>query len=132
MHNEKDSNEEFFCEVIPNATRACEALKRGGAKSIKVENPRLDLLYEDLVYTAMKNGLVDINTNKQVHDATRAVQIYQEGTGTLNLTRNDLPITCLTSEAKKWLLDVSLDIEKTLFPEFFTKTYFQQTHTLLD
>ena len=111
MHNEKDSNEEFFCEVIPNATRACEAV---------------------LVYTAMKNGLVDINTNKQVHDATRAVQIYQEGTGTLNLTRNDLPITCLTSEAKKWLLDVSLDIEKTLFPEFFTKTYFQQTHTLLD
>jgi hypothetical protein len=117
MHNEKNSNEEFFCEVIPNAKRACEALKRGGAKSNKVKNPRVDLMYEDLVYTAMKNGLVDINTNKQVHDATRAVQKYQEGA--LNLTRNDLPITCLASEAKEWLLDVSLDIEKTLFPEFF-------------
>jgi hypothetical protein len=118
MHNEKDNNEEFFCEVLPHATRTCEALKRGEAES-QVRNARIELMYEDLAYNAMKHGLVAINTDEQLHDVTRAVQEYQEGTRTLNLTRNDLPMICIASEAEKWLLDVSLDIEKTLFPKFF-------------
>jgi hypothetical protein len=118
MHNEKDNNEEFYCDVIPHATRTCEALKNGKAEqSQQVKNARKELMYEDLAYNAMKHGLVTINTNEELHDVTRAVQEYQEGT--LNLTRNDLPMICLSSEVEKWLLDVSLDIEKTLFPKFF-------------
>eukprot|EP00957_Ditylum_brightwellii_P094412 7189226-Ditylum_brightwellii.AAC.1 len=38
MHKDgKDNNEEFFCDVIPSASRACEAVKKR-KKNIQHEN----------------------------------------------------------------------------------------------
>ena len=115
MHNEKDNNEELYCEVMPNADRTCEALKTSESDMIK--NGHKVLIYEDLAYNAMKQGLIDIHTDHQLQEVTIAVQEYQEET--LGLTKYDFSLICLSPEVEDWLLDVSLTIEETLLPEFF-------------
>jgi hypothetical protein len=118
MHNKKDNNEELFCEVMPHADRTCEALKSTSEEDDSYNtNPRAELIYEDLAYNAMKQGLIDINTDQQLDAVSNAVQEYQEGT--MGLTKNDFPMICLSPEVEGWLLDISLMIEEELLPEFF-------------
>ena len=115
MHNEKDNNEEFFCEVLPNANRTCEAAK-GRAKEIAA-NPSKDLIWGDLAYKATKQGMVQIQNDQQMTQVTNAVQNHQ--LKTLGLTRDNLPLTCPSSEALDHLLSVSLMMEESFFPEFY-------------
>ena len=115
MHNEKDNNEELFCEVMPHADRTCEALKSNEDEIYY--NPRVELIYEDLAYNAMKKGLIEIANDQELDAISSAVQEYQEET--LGLTKYDFPLICLSPEVEEWLLDTSLMIEETLLPEFF-------------
>ena len=115
MHDDKDNNEVFFCQVIPHADHTCTAMREEGES--KHANSRVDLIYEDLAYSAMKAGLVEIKNAESLTYVTDAIKEHQEVT--LNLTSKDFEMICLSPEAEKWLLDISLEMEKNLLPEFF-------------
>ena len=116
MHNGKDNNEEFFCEVMPNANRTCEALKGSNATQNEANQSR-DMIYQDLAYNAMKQGMVQIQNHEQMKQVTNAVQKHQ--LETLGLTKDEFPLTCPSSEALDHLLSISLMMEESLFPEFY-------------
>ena len=59
MLNEKDNNEELYCEVMPNADRTCEALKTTFEEHEEFDthiNAHKVFIYEDLAYNALKQG----------------------------------------------------------------------------
>ena len=114
MHNEKDNNEELYCDVIPNADHTCEAVKNF---EVPKTNGHKILIYEDLVYHANEQGIIQINTDEELQSMSIAVRAYQEET--LGLTKYDFPLICLSPEVEEWLLNTSLMIEEALFPEFF-------------
>ena len=119
MHDDgKDNNEEFFCEIMPHANRTCEGVRENVmAKKEIVSNPSIDLIYGDLAYKAMKQGMVQIQNHEQMTQVTNAVQKHQ--LETLGLTKHDFPLTCPSSEVLDQILSLSLTMEETLFPEFY-------------
>ena len=82
-----------------------------------VSNPSIDLIYGDLTYNAMKQGMFQIQNHEQMTQVTNAVQKHQ--LETLGLTKNDFPLTCPSSEVLDQMLSVSLMMEESLFPKFY-------------
>ena len=115
MHDGKDSNEEFFCEVMPHANRTCKSVK-DMTKDVKA-NPSKDLIWGDMAYKAMKQGMVQIENHEEMSEVMKAVQKHQ--LETLGLTKNDFPLTCPSSEVLDQMLSVSLMMEESLFPKFY-------------
>ena len=123
MHNGKDSNEEFLCEVMPHANRTCKSVK-GMTKDVKA-NPSEDLIWGDLAYKAMKQGMVQIQNHKEMTQVMKAV--YNHQLETLGLTKNDFPLTCPSSEVLDQMLSVSLMMEESLFPEFYKNPHGEES-----
>ena len=73
--------------------------------------------YFEWFYKAMTQGMVQIPNDQQMTQVTNAVQNHQ--LKTLGLTRDNLPLTCPSSEALDHLLSVSLMMEESFFPEFY-------------
>lgn len=117
MHNGKDNNVQFFCEVIPNANHTCEAVKALQDEGVESKNPSKDTIYEDLAYSAMRRGMIQIKTQDQMTHVINAIYKYHEGTR--GLTKNDFPLICPSARALDKVLRESLMIEEALFPEFF-------------
>ena len=115
MHTDGNFNEDFFCDVMPRADNICNAV-RNEEEGI-YENLHTDLIWQDLAYAAWKKGMVNVKTDEDLKKVTQAIQEYQEDT--LHLTKKDFPMICLSPEAEKWLLQVSLEAEEKLVPEFF-------------
>ena len=119
MHDGKENDEEFFCEVIPNAKLTCDAVKKKNDERGKgtVLNKSRDLIWGDLAYNAMKQEMVQIQNEDQMQAVREAIENHQ--LETLGLTTYDFPLICPSSEALDQVLSVSLMMEESLYPEFY-------------
>jgi len=115
MHDEsvKGPDESFFCNVVKNASHTCNAIRNEKGKSHL--NPSVPLEYGDIIYAAMKAGLVEIKTSKRMHDITRAAKRHQEEV--LGLTAKDFPRACPSSEILEKIWQISMEAEMEFFPE---------------
>lgn len=120
MYNGKDNNEEFFCDVLPNANRTCTIVKKENKHPRS--NPSVNLIYSTLAYKAMKKGMVQIKDMKQMKNISSAIEKHHNG-----LTAYDFPLTCPSPDALNRLLNKSLMMEKSLLPEFFESPQGEQS-----
>jgi hypothetical protein len=104
-----DLLERFYCQAVPDASRTCQAVR--DSTYLKVYNSRRDLIYDDLA------GIVDIRTKEQFKTFVESARKFQEST--LGLRSKDFKMKCLSDEKAQLLLNVSLQAEAKLFPEFF-------------
>ena len=76
MHDGKENDEEFFCEVIPNAKLTCDAVKKKNDERGKgtVLNKSRDLIWGDLAYNAMKQEMVQIQNEDQMQAVREAIE----------------------------------------------------------
>jgi len=103
--------ERFYCEIVPCANHICDAVRKSPPQS----NKSKFLGYSILVYAAMQNNLIEIDSEEKFTDAIIAAEEYHEQT--LNCTVDDFELKCLSNETSQHLLEKSLDYEKYLFPE---------------
>jgi len=113
MHDESkgESSESMFCHAIPDANQTCRAIRTAKKTSVTL-NQRQELVYGDLVYGAIKAGLIEINMQDQLDDTIKAVQKYHEET--LNLTSKDFKRACLDADQLALLWKKSLNFERAL------------------
>lgn len=132
MHDtSKEIIAEFMCEAIPNAPNACEeTTTRLRNKGELVFNPSTGaLVYSELVYAAYQMGLLNVsgfddnNYNetlwKEIISMTQNRQEIELGLK----SHEFLEILCPEKSVLDRILELSLDVERELFPEYFQSEY---------
>jgi hypothetical protein len=113
MHdNSITPDEALYCHAMPDAARTCSAIKVGSVH----RNSHSDTVYGDMVYGAYRAGLIN---SHNVDEKVAMIAAKRHQNEILNLSDDDFPRKCLSEDAKKALLQKSLEYEKALFPEAF-------------
>mmetsp|Transcript_17870 Transcript_17870/g.22219 ORF Transcript_17870/g.22219 Transcript_17870/m.22219 type:complete len:404 (-) Transcript_17870:91-1302(-) len=123
LHDVDDVVSDFYCNVIPEAPRACDVVRRRTTKrekmGIKVQwNPSLEEIhYIRLARAAVQMGLLEDHVD--LKEAVEAARFRQERN--LNLKLSDFPQECLSMDVQTFLLELSIEIENRLFPEWYAR-----------
>jgi len=107
------SVESFFCHVLPNATKTCNAYL-AAKKNTTTINSSVSLYFSELAYAARKAGLVNVSNDSEMKELAQAVEGHAKS---LNTTSNDFKKKCLSSEVLERIWAISLKNEVALFPE---------------
>mmetsp|Transcript_25280 Transcript_25280/g.37053 ORF Transcript_25280/g.37053 Transcript_25280/m.37053 type:complete len:437 (+) Transcript_25280:182-1492(+) len=115
MHNVGDDLVgAFVCEQVPDATHACQKWKKSNIEPPN-SNPRGVTVYDEIALEAHFLKLLPDGMSRD--DARDVIQHRQEEV--LNLTHVDFPKTCIDDEVMGLVLELSLEAERTMVPEFF-------------
>eukprot|EP00591_Stephanopyxis_turris_P001482 CAMPEP_0195509500 /NCGR_PEP_ID=MMETSP0794_2-20130614/2417_1 /TAXON_ID=515487 /ORGANISM="Stephanopyxis turris, Strain CCMP 815" /LENGTH=520 /DNA_ID=CAMNT_0040636733 /DNA_START=176 /DNA_END=1738 /DNA_ORIENTATION=- len=107
----------FFCEQVPNATFACQALRDLTENQRQPNwNAGASTAYDELAVAAYLSGFVN-GGNISRQEMRDRIQERQEGK--LNLTANDFPKDCLSEDMLDQLLKQSLLAEQMVLPSFY-------------
>lgn len=112
LHDERtDIATLFFCKSIPHGENTCNALMALGVGAT-VYNPSKILIYHDLAYRAHRLGLIHISSTKQLKAAVKLIEQHQKES-------NKFDVICPDRAILNRLLEISLQMEKLMVPEFF-------------
>ena len=111
----KDLAESFYCDHMTGANNMCKAITE--YKEEMRDNPSRPLSYMYLAYGAHMRGLINIKTKQQMKSIVYRIKQHQEQT--LGLTAYDFKLNCPSTQDLQSTLNLSLKIEKELFPTFF-------------
>lgn len=132
-----DVREQFYCQALPDAKSACakfHEIKHNEVSNpdvyVKQRNPSMEFVYQDLAYfgsehiksTTSSEPILEKFNSISLSDISHMVKDYNEKT--LNRTQyNFIPesIICPSEDALSYLYMESIDTEKMLFPDYFTK-----------
>ena len=104
-------HETLFCDKTLNMTHACEEIQK--EDDVPHENKGVtNLDYFDLVYGAMKAGLIKIDSDKKMHQVATKVQDYHQSM----LNNTALKRVCPPQADLDMLLNISLTFELKYFP----------------
>jgi hypothetical protein len=118
--------DEFFCNIVPRANATCTAhMNRSVEERSKVENPSRELVYDDLVFVAIRElklnfSMTQGDKSNIVESLASKVKYYQETT--LQLTQFDFDIKykkCPEPEVLQLILNYTLQAEQYFFPDFY-------------
>jgi hypothetical protein len=112
-----DVTRQFFCHAIPNLEKTCTAVKTRVGRKSKKHNKSQVLTYHDLAYHAHRLGLIHITSKRQVEMAVQLITQHQKVT--LKLSDYDFDMLCPDRAMLDQLLQVSLEMERLMVPEFF-------------
>eukprot|EP00957_Ditylum_brightwellii_P209884 15363722-Ditylum_brightwellii.AAC.1 len=104
----------FICEQVPDATHACQKWKNNDIEPPN-SNPRGVTVYDEIALEAHFQNLLPVEMARD--DARYIIQHRQEEV--LNLTHIDFPKTCSDDEVMDLILELSLEAERSMVPEFF-------------
>ena len=131
-----DAEINFYCEVLPHALKTCDASK--DRKSHKMSpsfpsnmnhrkgknkySPGLEpsRVYEEIVLSAHGRGKLKSKIPLVPKQISLWMDMIAQSLEDKDLGISDLPIECLYPFESKLLLQVSLEYEKDLVPEFFS------------
>jgi hypothetical protein len=118
MHGKNtDLVQDFFCKAIPHAQNTCEAVKKYRDQRMVHYNPSQLLIYYDLAYRAHRLGLIHISSQEQLDTVVQLIEQHQKVT--LKLSDKDFDVICPERAMLDLLLETSLEMERTMVPEFF-------------
>jgi hypothetical protein len=113
MHDQSmDLAERFYCELIPHATKTCEAVRNFlSTGNTLVENKSWqDDVYLELAYAAHRKGIIHVKTKEHCRDVVDAIQAYEEKTFHLGI--GDFPRRCLPEAVLENIWEDSVQAEK--------------------
>lgn len=129
IHDTTDLVSDFYCTVIPEAETACEVAKARAEAAAEDEehenhthsslNKSVALDYDRLVRAAYRAGLLGEDVTLQ--EALDAV-VYRQET-ILEASIHDLPLVCMSGDTLDMILDMSLEAERTFFPDWFASPF---------
>lgn len=110
----------FYCDALINATNTCNKLReQQKLKNGKtIYNKLKPLIYEELAYYSQRLDLIN-NIHINVRELTELIRQQQENIWKLN--EYDFIAdskTCFTNEQLDYLLELTLQAELELFPDF--------------
>ena len=107
-----DIVQSFYCN-LPDATNTCNAVQN--MDNVQV-HPSFGLEYEDIARAARKAVILDFE-DKDIPKVSQGMQRYHEDV--LHMARGDFKMMCPPPDVLQTIWDISLEAEKTLFPELF-------------
>uniref|UniRef100_A0A6S8K054 Sulfotransferase domain-containing protein n=1 Tax=Amphora coffeiformis TaxID=265554 RepID=A0A6S8K054_9STRA len=122
LHRPGDLTEQFVCDMLPNASRACEAARQKALEQPPTRaNSRSEAVgaFGTLVYEAFQRGMIP--RNKERHSVLNEMENYlaEKLGSTSPLTFAELPLkNCPGDEEVQPLLDASLRLEKEIVPDW--------------
>jgi hypothetical protein len=108
--SEGELDESFFCNIMPNATHTCNAI-RSQTKHVKF-NAKENLDYSDLAYGAKQAGLVEINSDQDMRRFAKKIEDHHEK------AFNGAPFRreCLPSHVLEEIWNITLASEMWMLP----------------
>jgi len=135
----------LFCHVLSDTPRTCNAVRTGvigntaknptpaapsrsDAVPVTVSsNPSVSLNYDILATAAFDAGIIpNFVAGSALKRSRLRAEIAKRQERVLNLTSNDFPLICLPESTTGWLLNLSLQLDQSFFPEDVQLS--QQTH----
>jgi hypothetical protein len=114
MHDQSmDLSERFYCELVPHASKTCEAWRHMSSTGnlVKESNKhQQNVEYIELAYAAHRKGMIHVKTEQHCRDVVDAIQVYHETTNKLKIS--DFPRQCLQAAALNNVWEVSVQAEK--------------------
>ena len=117
--NSDNMMETFACTILQNAHHTCQLSKLPNSTKVYMASDKEvkdDLLFDEIVSMAADIGLVDSTLLKRKVAVTGARIWYQEIQN--HTTMKDIPMKCPTDDELNEYLQLSLDVEKQIIPEF--------------
>eukprot|EP01082_Thalassiosira_pseudonana_P012313 g11053.t1 g11053 contig48:41235-42609(-) len=108
--SEGELDESFFCNIMPNATHTCNAI-RSQTKHVKF-NAKENIDYSDLAYGAKQAGLVEINSDQDMRRFAKKIEDHHEK------ALNGAPFRreCLPSHVLEEIWNITLTSEMWMLP----------------
>jgi len=101
MHDQSmDLSERFYCELVPHASKTCEAWQHmfSTGDLVKESNKlQQNVEYIELAYAAHRKGMIHVKTEQHCREVVDAIQAYHETTNKLKIS--DFPRRCLPAAA---------------------------------
>lgn len=129
MHNishNGDVREPIFCDAMkPHGIHSCSKLhelQKNEEGNIHKTNSHQPLVYSELSYNALQLKLWQERDDLTLADVT--VLVTQRHEIQFNRSEYDFPsigITCIPDDAYYWLLQLTLEAEEILFPEYYSQ-----------
>ena len=113
----QDFSKLFYCNVIPHAPRACQAVQNIIQKMSLKSNKSTPLEYQDMAYVAHHRGMIDIQSEEQMNIVIDQIRDHHEKT--LNKSSAEFQRNCPSKTVLENLLQTSMQAERELLPHFF-------------
>lgn len=104
-------DESLFCDAISDTPHMCEAIRADEKEEHANKSP--DHNYQDLVYAAMKAGLIKKMANDEIIESAKMVVLPHHN----NVIKRELEMICPSSELLEKVWKLSLKAEKKFFPD---------------
>jgi len=119
----------FFCDIVQNARNSCKAIR---LKYSEIETTRKNV-GQSMWHIRLAQQLLMVNKevdepNDRLACSSLATEIMLFNDEKLESKVYKLPKTCLPEESQNQLLNISLGMEKTLVPHFFSSDEGEKKH----
>jgi hypothetical protein len=125
LHDQQTVRSYFLCSVLPNAPNACrQSLKLDTIQTetrANIKKSEDSVFYDVLATAAVRIGLVNATAYKRRRVVVDVMNFHQNVI--LGQSPRDLPLKCPTSKQLSSLLEMSLDKEKAIPPDFYAPSH---------
>jgi hypothetical protein len=158
QYSDSDVREQFFCNALPDTSNACTRIRQikenektttpDSTTTSKNDNGSVQLVYEEIAYYGLQSisaQLLSQQRNLTISDVVQQIRYYQEHvlnrtqydfgtTGSNDEDMNNKIKTCPNNDTIQYLLDRTIETERTLFPQYYEQygQYEIQKHFIKD